>query len=339
MRGNKVSPAFPRPRSPGAVQPREGALGPGRTMDFWGGGREGEREGRTKPATSVSYPAHGSRSGPCKPPHKGSFQDPAHRLRGRLRDPPHRSGGDPSRGQACATLAPANGHRARLRSCVAPESCPGRAAPSGQRRGGGSLSPGTGEPPALPGCPRLPLAPPFPLPPGVICIPPAQLGFHWRRLSPPPSPIGASPRRAFACGGAGSPADPRRRSWVGAAAKCPAERLARRARLSRLSPPGAPRPARALGGSVRFGPVLPGGTRLSSAGCLHNRPSPGRRWLRAASLRDGGSWPSAEPACGSSPLCCKSSLAAGGAGGSGSVGAGGISPPRQPHLSWSLRLA
>lgn len=213
MRGNKVSPVFPRPRSPGAVQPREGALGPGRTMDFWGGGREG----RTKPATSVSYPAHGSRSGPCKPPHKGSFQDPAHRLRGRLRDPPERT---PPTARAVTLLGARRARPSPQRTATEPglgrawlpRAARGGQPPRASEGGGGSLSPGTGEPPALPGCPRLPLAPPFPLPPGVICIPPAQLGFHWRRLSPPPSPIGASPRRAFACGGAGSPADPRRRS-------------------------------------------------------------------------------------------------------------------------------
>lgn len=46
----------------------------------------------------------------------------------------------------------------------------------------------------------------------LLCILAAQLGFHWRRRSPSAPLIGASPRSSFACGRAGRPAEPRRRS-------------------------------------------------------------------------------------------------------------------------------
>lgn len=155
------------------------------------------------------------------------------------------------------------------------------------KRGRGPPAPGAGP------------APPRPS----ICILPAQLARHWRR--PPPSAplIGAFPAGPLHAAVRGSPA---------------AEKLSgsrrRPPRARRRHPPGQqPQQPAGLGSAPH---------RTAAA----SRPSRGRRWLSAASLRDGGSWPSVEPACGERcwPLCGKSPRGAGGAGGWGWVGAGGI---------------
>lgn len=113
--------------------------------------------------------------------------------------------------------------------------------------------------------------------------------------------------------------------------------------------PAEPRGA-AVARCAASGSCAPGpGTRLLTASCRQTSPSRGRRWLSTASLRDGVS-SSAEPACGagSFPLCCRSSRAAGGAGGSGSVSAGGICTSLtlralcgglSPSLLWLARTA
>lgn len=107
--------------------------------------------------------------------------------------------------------------------------------------------------------------------------------------------------------------------------KCPAERLAR----SPPCPPASRRPR-----SLASRPVLGRSVR-------RQRPLRGGRWPSAAGPRHGGSRLSAEPACrgSSSPLYRCS--AGGGAGGSGSLSAGGTRSGltfRAPRV-WPARLS